>query len=130
MEFTINCTRVPIPQGTTLYGIPVDESPVPAKQGPVSNDGDALNPDGFPDGWVSPNREESVPGQITPTKHRLGQLGRLEQLGLNAKSQNIDLIAIQEHRFYHPNEILKYHTVGSYQLVTSSASKNTINSTV
>ena len=65
MEFTINCPRVPIPQGPTLYGIPVDEGPAPASQGPVSdhvapqrasNDGDALNPDRFPDGWVSPNR--------------------------------------------------------------------------
>ena len=30
MEFTINCTRVPIPQGTTLYGTPVDIGPAPA----------------------------------------------------------------------------------------------------
>ena len=105
-----------------------------------------VNPDGFPDGWVSPNREESALGQTTPTKHliscrnytifstfnarTLGPLGRLEELGVDAKSQNIDVIAIQEHRFYHPNDILKYHTVGSYQLVTSSASKKAINSTV
>ena len=65
MEFTINCTRVPIPQGITLYGTPVDEGPAPALQGPVSdhvapprasNDGDAFNPDGYPDGRVSPNQ--------------------------------------------------------------------------
>ena len=154
MEFTINCTRVPIPQGTTLYGTPVDEGPAPALQGPVSdhvapprasNDGDAFNPDGYPDGRVSPNREESAPNPTTPTKHlscrnytifstfnarTLGPLGRLEELVANAKSQSIDVIAIQEHRFYHSNDILKYHPVGSYQLVTSSATKNTSNSTV
>ena len=42
----------------------------------------------------------------------------------------IDIIAIQEHRFYHPDDNLKYHDVGSYQLVTSSASKNSVNATV
>ncbi|XP_029633813.1 craniofacial development protein 2-like [Octopus sinensis] len=60
----------------------------------------------------------------------LGPLGRLEELGANAESHGIDIIAVQEHRFYHPDNILKYHQVGSYQLVTSSASKNTVNSTV
>ena len=29
MEFTIICTRVPIPQGTTLYGTPVNIVPAP-----------------------------------------------------------------------------------------------------
>ena len=66
MEFTINCTRVPISQGTTLYGIPVDEGSAPAKQGPVSdndvlhrtsNDGDVLNPIGR----ISLNTEETAP---------------------------------------------------------------------
>ena len=37
MEFTINCTRVPIPQGTTLYGTPVDVGPAPAFSGVVSD---------------------------------------------------------------------------------------------
>ena len=70
MEFTINCTRVPIPQGTTLYGIPVDEGSAPASQGPVSdndvpnrtsNDGDVLNPIGR----ISPNIDETAP-ETTP----------------------------------------------------------------
>ena len=78
MEFTINCSRVPILQGTTLYGTPVDEGQAPALQGPVSDhvalqrasdDGDVLNPDGYPDGRVSPNREESAPKPKIPTKH-------------------------------------------------------------
>ena len=37
MKFTINCTRVPIPQGTTLYGTPVDVGPAPDLPGVVSN---------------------------------------------------------------------------------------------
>ena len=150
MEFTINCTRVPIPQGTTLFGIPVDEGPAPALQDPVSNhaapqrasnDGDAFNPNGR----VSPNREESASVITTPSKHlscrvhttfstfnarTLGPLGRLDELVLNASLQNIDVIAVQEHRFYHPNVNLKYHKVDSYQFVSSSGVKNSINSTV
>ena len=66
MEFTINCTRVPIPRGTTLYGIPVDEVSAPASQGPVSdndvplgtsNDGNILNPTGR----ISLDIEETAP---------------------------------------------------------------------
>ena len=151
MEFTINCTRVPIPQGTTLYGIPVDEGLAPVSQGPVSdhvapsrssNDSDVLNSDER----ASLNREEAVPTKTKPNQRiiscnnytifstfntrTLGPLGRLEELGVNAELQNIDIIAIQEHRLYHPKQQKKYHAVGSYQLVTSSASKNSQNSTV
>ena len=150
MEFTINCTRVPIPQGTTLYGIPVDEVSAPASQGPVSdndvpqrasNDGDILNPPGR----VSPNIEETVPKTTLSRKHlncktntnfstfnarTLVPLGRLDELVANAIDQSIDIIAIQEHRFYHPDEGRKYHTIGSHQLVTSSAWKNSVNSTI
>ena len=43
---------------------------------------------------------------------------------------SIDVIAVQEHRFYHPDDNLKYHDVGSYQLVTTSAYKNSNNATV
>ena len=70
MEFTINCTRVPLQQGTTLYGIPVEEGLAPDFSGSVSehassddfNDGTALN---LPR-RVVPDRLESVP---TPNKH-------------------------------------------------------------
>ena len=56
--------------------------------------------------------------------------GRLQELGLNAELCSIDVIAVQEHRFYHPDDKLKYHDVGSYQLVTTSAYKNSANATV
>ena len=54
----------------------------------------------------------------------------LEEFGVNAELNKIDIIAVQEHRFYHPDVRLKYHSVCSYQLVTSSATKNSINATV
>ena len=119
MEFTINCTRVPIPQGTTLYGIPVDEGLAPVSQGPVSdhvvpsrssNDSDVLNSDER----ASLNREEAVSTIKKPNKRiiscknyttistfntrTLGKLGRLDELCTNAESQTIYIIAIQEHR--------------------------------
>ena len=150
MEFTINCTRVPIPRGTTLYGIPVDEVSAPASQGPVSdndvplgtsNDGNILNPTGR----ISLDIEETAPETTIRKKHlscknatnfstfnarTLVPPGRLDELVANATSHSIDIIAIQEHRFYHPNDAHKYHTIGSHQLVTSSAWKNSVNSTV
>ena len=150
MELTINCTRVPIPQGTTLYGIPVDIGPAPASPGPASdhdapsvlNDGDTPNLTRR----VLPDGEESGPTQQTSKSHvvsckkqtiisslntrTLGPLGRLEELAECSKSQNIDILAVQEHRFHHPKDILKYHQAGSFQLVTSSATKNSNNSTV
>ena len=151
MDFTINCTRVLIPQGTTQYGIPVDIGPVPALPGPVSDHDTftgVLN-DGDPSNLIrqaSPDGEESGPSQNTSNKYivnckkhtiissfnarTLGPIGRLEELAESTKSQGIDIVAVQEHRFHHPDDILKYHQVGSYQLVTSSASKNSSSASV
>ena len=128
----------------------MDEVSAPASQGPVSdndvphrtsNDGDVLNPIGR----ISPNIDETAPETTSNNKHlscksttnfstfnarTLAIQGRLDELVANAISHSIDIIAIQEHRFFHPNEDRKYHTIGSHQLVTSSAWKNSVNSTV
>ena len=149
MEFTINCTRVPIPQGTTLYGTPVDVGPAPAFSGVVSDHvaPKASNDSNTPNlsRWVSLNREGSTPHSTkrknivscknstifsTFNARTLAPSGHLEELGLNADLLGIDVIAVQEHRFYHPDNKLKYHDIGSYQLVTTSASKNSVNATV
>ena len=161
MEFTINCTRVPIPQGTTLYGIPVEVGPAPAIPGPApdhdplpseSNEGVALNPSGR----ASPDSDESVPTTLTTnittntttnTKksfvrcrkntilsslnvRTLGPLGRLEELTNCAKTHQVDIIALQEHRIYHPKDVVKYHQSESFQLITSSSTKNSCNASV
>jgi len=69
MKFTINCTRVPIPQGTC--GVPVDVGPAPDSPGVVSNhvasprassDGNTLN---LPR-RVLHNRAESTPRSSKP----------------------------------------------------------------
>ena len=73
MKFTINCTRVPISQGTTLYGTPVDVGPAPAFPGVASNhaapprasnDGDTLNLSRR----VLPNRAEPTPRSSKPKR--------------------------------------------------------------
>ena len=154
MEFSINCTRVPIPQGTTLYGIPVEVGPAPASPDSVSylDAASAESYDGAtpnPIGRAVPDRKEPVSTTTSSKSLRnylincrdntivsslntrtLVPLGRLNELTNNAKTQGIDIIAIQEHRFYHPNDTLKYHQLDTYQLVTSSASKNAANASV
>ena len=88
----------------------------------TSHDGDVLNPIGR----ISLNTEETAPESTVRNKHlscktntilrtfnarTLIHLGRLEELGANAICHSIDVMAIQEHRFYHPNNVLKYHTI-------------------
>jgi len=78
MEFTINCTRVPIPQGTTLYGTPVDIGPAPASPDVVldhaapeaSNDSDILNLSRR----ISLNREGSTPRSTKPKTSFLAKI--------------------------------------------------------
>ena len=54
MDFTINCTRVPIPVGTLFEGVPVEVGPAPVITGldsehasqRDSNERSSLNPNG------------------------------------------------------------------------------------
>ena len=154
MESTINCTRVPIiPRGTTLHGIPLEIGLAPAYSGldsePVSfseiYDGVASN-SGAPLVRATPDGDDDRPKTKTSKKHLLkcnnksivstlnvrthGPKGHLNELAECAKSHNIDILVIQEHRFYHPNKAIQYQYVGDYQVVTSSATKNSSNSSV
>ena len=150
MDFTINCTRVPVPEGTTLHGIPLESGPAPASSGPASdhdaptsalNDGTALNLSrrALPDGEETGPTPTKITKIVGCKKHTivsslnvrtLGPPGRLDELIHSAKTYNIDVLAIQEHRFFHPKEPLKYHQASPFQLVTSSSTKNSSNSSV
>ena len=117
MDFTINCTRVPIPVGTLFEGVPVEIGPAPALPGLESdhtslredNDGAALNPLGR----VVSDGKDKRPKQLfkcrkytilsTLNTRTLQPKGRLEELAHCAKTTKIDIIAIQEHRFFHPD---------------------------
>ena len=153
MDYTKNCTRVPLSQGTTPNGIPVEFGLAPANLGLESdlvshetNDEVALNQTWSDQTWrVTFDAVEDDRPQI-PNKNMLkctsksivstfnvrtlGPAGRLEELVECSKLQSVDIISIQEHRFFHPSDLIQYRSVGSHQLVTSSATKNSINSSV
>ena len=128
MEFTINCTRVPIPQGTTLYGIPVGVGPAPVPLGSVSNP-DTTSGESYDGATQNLTRRVVLDGEEpVPTKpilkplskclinckdttiisslntRTLAPLGRLEELSNSVKLQGIDLLAVQEHTLLQENK--------------------------
>ena len=140
MDFTINCTRVPIQEGTTLHSISLESGQAPASSCLASghdaptnalNDGAALNlsRQALPDGEESCPTQNSKSTIVGCKKHTivsslnvrtLGPQGRLDELINSAKACKTDTLAIQEHRFFHPEEPLKYHQASPFKLVTSS----------
>ena len=53
------------------------------------------------------------------------------ELIASAQKHNIDIICVQEHRYYHPDLKLKYHKLEKgWKFVSASAWKNTGNSTI
>ena len=68
MDFTINCTRVPVPEGTLFEGEPIVIGPAPVQPGLKSdhvsprenNDGATLNPQGR----VAPDGKDKRPKQL------------------------------------------------------------------
>ena len=61
----------------------------------------------------------------TPSK-----TSRQQELLLCSKQNKVDILSIQEHRFYHPDSDINYTSLEKYQLVTASASKNSQGSTI
>ena len=59
--------------------------------------------------------------------HSLVISGRFDELVECSCRHGTDVIAVQEHRFFH-KEKLEYKSMGPYQLVTSSATKTSQNS--
>ena len=55
---------------------------------------------------------------------------QINELFSSMSKQSIDIIAIQEHRIFHPEEELRYLSKSGSQLITSSATKNSINATI
>ena len=56
---------------------------------------------------------------------------QINELISSAKKQGIDIICIQEHRFYHEESAIKYHKPGKgWTFITTSAWKNSTNSTI
>ena len=152
MDITINCTRVPFSQATTPSGKPEEFGLAPANLG---LDSDPVSTETYDEATLNHSRRVASDAghddrPKTLTKHQrilkcthttifstfnvrtLGIAGRFQELVECSSRQGIDVIAIQEHRFYNPdvNKRLEYRSLGSYQLVTSSAWKNSVNSTI
>lgn len=145
MDFTTNCTRVQTPEGTSLRGRPLEFVSAPATKPDFSsdhipstgtNDGVVLNPPGR----ATPEGKEKKSKQLircrantiisTFNTRTIGSKSRLHELVSAAKKQSTDIIAIQEHRIYHPHIDIKHELIDGYYLVTSSATKNTANATI
>ena len=60
----------------------------------------------------------------------LSTTSRKQELLLCSKQNKIDILSIQEHRYYHPDTTLNYTNLDSYQLITVSGTKNSHGSTV
>ena len=139
MNYTTNSSRVPNTSDTNPVGS-VDIGPAPAISGQFpdsvsfneTNDGVTVNPPGP----VTLNNDGLRSKLVTCRKHvfistfnarTLYPSSRLTELVLSAQQQNIDIIAVQEHRLYHPDVDIKYHKIENYQLATASCLKNSVN---
>lgn len=60
----------------------------------------------------------------------LSKASRITELASCAKQQNIDIVSIQEHRFFHPANETEHKLIDGYQLITASAWKNSQRSTI
>ena len=143
MNYTILSSRVPNTQADSSTNLPVDIGLAPAISGqipdPVSSNGtnDGISPN--PQGRDVSDTDGMRPKLISCRNHilistfntrTLQPSSRLNELVLNAKAQKIDIISIQEHRFFHPDSDLLYHHIEDYQLITSSCWKNSVNASI
>ena len=61
----------------------------------------------------------------------LNPTGRTEELAFLASTHNIDVICLQDHKFYHPDDETQYHKKQlNHQLLTASCWKNQVNASV
>ena len=128
MNSTTSSTRVQAPAQT---------DPNPLCVSSETNDGYSLNPTGrdVPDrsGHGSPQKllkckKPSV--YSTFNVRTLNPKSQLHELTSTAKNCRVDIISIQEHRHFHPDADLEYTLQDGYQLVTASATKNSVNATI
>ena len=144
MNYTTLSSRVPNTRVTTSLDLPDDIGLAPAISGQipenVSSDGtndvappnpqgrDVIDADGTRPKLLSCRNRILI--STFNTRTLLHPPSRLNELVLNAKAQKIDVISIQEHRFFHPDTKLEYHHIEDYQLITASCWKNSVNASI
>lgn len=133
MMTSLNSTRVQAPAS-------VSDTPTPPS--PVLYDGVSLNPSGRGTADVTGRGDVnnlSLSGLLRPKKsitvatfnvRTLSSDCKVQELVANAEQYNIDVICLQEHRHYHEEVDIRYQNIGKWTLITSSATKNSINATI
>ena len=144
MDSTINSSRVPvqmkvipIEHGTDPDFLDLDSEIVSSE----TYDEVASNLTGRATSDTDDDRSHTTTSKNTlhcKTKHvfstfnarTLVPVGRIEELMHCCKQYSTEILAIQEHHFYHRDEPLKTTMFGSHQLITSSCTKNSVNASV
>lgn len=149
MDLSYNRSRVQNPKATRPHGIPLVDGQAPDNTeqypflDPLKDSNDRNNSKSENSGRLSLDRKgightknqkllkcSSQLKLSTFNVRTLNHPGQLDELVDSMSLHSIDVLAIQEHRLYHPDESLLYKSLDSYQLVTSSATKNSVNATI
>ena len=61
----------------------------------------------------------------------LNRIGQLPELTASAVDHNVDIVCVQEHRYYHCEIDIKYHDTGDgWMFISAFACKNSVNALV
>ena len=126
----------PTTKSHTRVSVPATQGPHSVLVPPGANDRNTLKPTG----QVSRDRDGKGSTHLLKCKKQtifstfnartLSKDSKLLELVSCARSFNIDILSIQEHRIYHPEIDTDRKTIDVYHLVTSSAWKNSQGSKV
>ena len=136
-----NSTRVRAPANTTpaseianddgttlnpLVGV-ASVTPLNSSGGVLPDDASGVRANTQFSGMLRPKKLLNV---STFNVRTLSQDWKLNELIANAENHNIDVICLQEHRRFHEEVDIKYTDLGKWTLITSSATKNSVNATI
>jgi exonuclease III len=135
MTSTIQSTTV---QARARDDTKSSQDPAGSHDGTTPNSSERVVPDG--NDQVSTTNPKTQKQLLKCTKpiiisslntRTLNPVGRVEELSHLAMTHNIDVVCIQDHKFYHPDDDLQYHKkIQGQQLITASCWKNSINASV
>ena len=125
---------------TSLYSTRV-QAPANTSTSTAFDDVVSLNPAGrgITDVAIGVDVNTSISGLLRPKKsivvstfnvRTLSSDSKVQELIAHAEFHSIDILCIQEHRHFHDDIDIKYTDIGKWSLITSSATKNSINATV
>ena len=124
MMIQLNSTRVKAPNNHPVTASSVYDGATPKPPGRVGPD--SCSKTGANTHFIRRKNMFQLSSLNTRT---LNPLSRKHELATSAFMHHNDIICIQEHRQHH-SDSLRIETIDSYQLITSSATKSSINATV